>query len=581
MYDVSIVTNQMEKSITFVLPDGRKETYALNEIPSKDSYIVKTITKEIGQSLQIATIVDNLNNIAELLYISACALVETKVSSKVTHIQHEYTKLCGQSKLSVHQLCLDSRKAAIAIGNAYESLTKGREYDCINEIKKCEQIALNMAKEAEVLANAYVKLGDEANETVEMTQDEVAVQKEKAQKMEEDRDRYEAQLNAQLAAQESLNSQLAELNAEYQKVQKLEEEALGRKHGFEIAGIVSGVVGGVVDMFTPDFGLFGGDDEKEDVYQEAAKQEIDELKEELSNAEEEYRTELENKGKLETEEAKLQAEIEVEEKRYKEMEAADTLATDEGKALITTLDEHKVLLATCSANLLAATAAVEAAENAVNSLKQMLAQMTEQFESCATSAAAEAERAAQTKEKIYEDKIELEEQRRESLSQIAEFTTMIESCSKQQEMAETALRTLNMAVSCIKQVVTSLMNASLFWKSLSLFCNRLHESDLDEAIENNMKYCEEDTRVAYYFEADFMLMMLKFLSQWSSLYYVCKDYEYAISEIPEKQAKYYSITLSPDKAMEEALRMSQSLSSSIEVQIQEQDALIEEMKANQ
>lgn len=578
MGDITIYTNSTENTITFELPDGKSETYSMNRIPGRDSFIIRKMMEQVCQELQIQTIVDNLNNIVELLFVAANALAGTKVCSQVTHIQEEYMKLCGSSKLTVHELCLRCRKVAQNIGKAYENLTRGREPECIRKLKECESAALEMAGMADSLAQSFVKLGDLSDKAVMDTEDEAAVQKEMAEKLQKDRDNYKAKLDAQVAMQDSFNEQLAELNNEYQDAKKREDDALKRKHGYEIAGIVSGIVGGIVDLFTPDLGNFGK--KKDSQAEDAARQEISELKQELADIEKEYEQKLDEKQKLEQQNHELETKIKDEQKRLEDLSAAGKEGSDEAASLRDVLDNDKILLAACGSELAAAMEAVELLSKKMADLKSTLAAMTEQFEKISASAAMEAEKAAQQKEKIYDDKIEIEKQRRESLSQIAEFTSMIESCSQQQHAAETALQTLNMAAVCIKQVVASFLTASMFWKSVSSFCNTLHDSDLDETIQANMDYCPQESRVVYYYDSEFMCLMLQFLSQWGALYYVCQDYEAAMSDIPKRQAEYYKKPVMLRDAYQTAMDVSRDLSDKVKVQMEAQDAVIKELEQN-
>lgn len=578
MDDIAIYTNNAENIIIFELPDGRSETYSMNRIPDRDSFIIRKMMEQVCQELQIQTIVDNLNNIVELLFVAENALAGTKVCSQVTRIQEEYMKLCGSSKLTVHELCIRCRKVAQNIGKAYDNLIMAREPECIRKLKECESVALEMAGMADTLAQNFVKLGDLSDQAVMDTEDEAAVQKEMAEKLQKDRDDYKAKLDAQVAMQDSFNEQLADLNNAYQEAKKKEDDALKRKHGYEIAGIVSGIAGGIVDLFTPDLGNFGK--KKDSQAQDEARQEISEMKQELADVEKEYEQKLDEKQKLEQQNSELEAKIKNEQQRLEDLSAAGKEGSDDAASLQNMLDNDKILLATCGSELAAAVEAAELLSKKMADLKDTLTAMTEQFEKVSTSAAAEAEKAAQQKEKIYDDKIEIEKQRRESLSQIAEFTSMIESCSQQQHAAETALHTLNMAAVCIKQVVASFLTASMFWKSVSSFCNTLHDSDLDETIQANIDYCPQESRVVYYYDSEFMCLMLQFLSQWGALYYVCKDYETAISDIPKRQANYYKKPVKLADACQIAMDVSRDLSDKVKTQMEAQDAVIMGLEQN-
>ena len=568
--DVSITTNSADNTITFSLPDGRSETYSMTKIPSKDSYLMQALTKNMLNGLQVQKTVDNLNNITGLLAVAAAALTGTSVKSRVTNIQYDYTKVCGNEYLTVRDLTADCRNVAKNIGKVYDELVSANEDEAITWLRKCEKIADEMADKTQEMANSFMKLSDKAEEAVEETEDEVFKQQEKADELRRQNEEYQAELEKNKVLQEQINDDLVDVNQSLQKAVEDEEAARKRKHGFEIAGLVGNMVSGIVDMFTPDLGGFGRNDSSQKNIEEANQEDIKKLNDEIAQAEAEYEadknTEIQDRAKCD----QLNAEISDLEKQ-KETATGDQLTQIEAA-----LTDKNALLLTANAELEAAVLAVEMAEKKMNELKKTLSELVERCDSIKDSAALEEEKAREEKEQIYSKKMELEEERRDCLSSIAEFSTLIESTAQEQQTAETALRTLTLAASCIKDVVQSLLMMVSFWRSISSFCSRLDDTDLDEEIESNMKV-DANKRVAYYYDSDFMLMMLKFLCQWGSLYYVFTDFSNEISSIPEKQNKCYGIEVTPDKAGDLAEKLATMLNASISSQIAEQDAFIEEL----
>ena len=74
--------------------------------------------------------------------------------------------------------------------------------------------------------------------------------------------------------------------------------------------------------------------------------------------------------------------------------------------------------------------------------------------------------------------------------------------------------------------------------------------------------------------------MLQFLSQWGALYYVCQDYEAAMSDIPKRQAEYYKKPVRLRDAYQTAMDVSRDLSDKVKVQMEAQDAVIKELEQN-
>lgn len=572
--DITILTNSSDNTITFCLPDGRSETYSMTKLPKEDSYIIQVLTKNLLNGLQIDKTIDNLDNIAGLLTVAAAALTGTPIKSQVTSIQYDYTKVCGNENETIEELCKDCRSVAMNVGKVYDKLVSAEEDEAIVWLRKCEKIADEMADKTQKMADSFITLSDKAELAVEGTENEVYKQKEKADELRCQNEEYQAALEKNKVLQEQINDDLVGINESLQKAVEEEEAARKKKHGFEIAGLVGNMVSGIVDMFTPDLGNFGRNDSSQKNIEEANKQEIEALKKELEEATADYEKDMNTKIEDQAKVDSLNAEIANLEKQ-KESATGDQLTDIENK-----LADSSMALLSANAELEAAILAVEVAQQKMEKLQKSITELVERCDSIKDSAALEEEKARQEKEQIYAKKMELEEERRDCLSSIAEFSVMIENTAKEQQTAETALRTLTLAASCIKDVVQTLLVMVSFWRSISRFCKKLNDTDLDEEIESNMKV-DANMRVAYYYDSDFMLVMLKFLCQWGALFYVCKDFANEMSSIPAKQNEYYGKECLPSEAAKYAEEYAEMLNKSVSKQIEEQDAFIEDLKGKE
>ena len=568
--DVTVITSPADNTITFCLSDGKSETYSMTKIPPKDSFLMKVMCNHMLNGLQIENTIANLNNIAGLLTVAAASLSGTSIKSQITEIQFQYTKLCGAENLTVKDLYADCRTVAKDIGKVYDKLTSGREDDAIDWLRKCEKISQEMAEKTNTMANNFLKLSNLTNEAVKSTENEQAIQEAKKLEYEQKNEEYQAKLESNKVRQEQINKDLVGVNDALQKAVEEEEAARKRKHGFEIAGLVGNMVSGIVDMFTPDLGNFGLNDSSMKNIEEADNQELDDLKQQLEEATDEYNKDVDIQNEEKAKVEQLETDIENLNKQ-KETATEDQIAEIESSITAKT-----ALLSTANIELSAAIMAVQEAQKKMDSLQDAINKLVASCESIKESAAIEEEKAREEKEKIYSEKMELEEERRNCLSNIAEFSEMIESTAEQAQTAETALQTLYFASSCIKDVVCALLTMANFWESVTCFCRKLNDTDLDEEIEDNMEV-DMKTRIAYYYDSDFMLMMLKFLCQWGALYYTCVDFANELSSIPAKQNNLYRIEVEGKDANEIAAKFATILHKNVDVQIAEQQKTIDKL----
>ncbi|MFT4107058.1 MAG: hypothetical protein QM657_14985 [Lacrimispora sp.] len=139
--------------------------------------------------------------------------------------------------------------------------------------------------------------------------------------------------------------------------------------------------------------------------------------------------------------------------------------------------------------------------------------------------------AAAAKDKLAQEMLrmqfELEAKNTENLTRIAEFTQRIKNGNIDVIDTSTIINSLQLAVTCLSTVGSTLATVSLFWKTLEAACANLADNDTIETLKNtiNSKEGNLESLVKYAttnktFGRKWFIMEC----QWHALYLVCNGY---------------------------------------------------------
>lgn len=173
----------------------------------------------------------------------------------------------------------------------------------------------------------------------------------------------------------------------------------------------------------------------------------------------------------------------------------------------------------------------------------------------------------------------MEKQRRETLASIQEFTVLIQSSVRQENVAETAVQTLQVAIRCIKQVVVALATAAKFWRSMEDYCKNLATSGIVEEIADMEEAgISVEERVENYQSNLFKAAYLEYISRWAALYYVCDDYRERNNKVRNMVADNIMSSSSREEEWKMAGILAGEMKESIDEQVKESRKTTKELE---
>lgn len=178
---------------------------------------------------------------------------------------------------------------------------------------------------------------------------------------------------------------------------------------------------------------------------------------------------------------------------------------------------------------------------------------------------------------ILEKRLDLEKQKRESLVDIKKHVIFAELNKDKVITAEAVIDILLVFVRCLKKVATSLSTIVLFCELLSQYYKKLSQSTMPKLI-NDIEKSPREERIEIFTNSDLIDVFVRYVSQWSAMYYVSDKHSYeselvrdkCLNDLQNLFDNPYNVQLIQERAM--------IIMSNIEKQIQNSDARIIEIE---
>lgn len=573
------MTNESTE-LTVVIKNGYQ--YNLSELPPMDSPAIAAAEEDILHGMQIDSIIQNLENVARLMFVAYNALGGTMVQAKMSGLQKKYLDLMDDSEQAIITFQHRSKEICVFMAKSYGWLLRGREKMAVAQFEKCASAAAEMAKKAEDLANGFRKLSDEAETVLESTQKEQALQYAKMDEIKKQIEQYNAKLKSYESTQQSLNEAIDEINDIYKEAKEKEKEAFDMKKGMMIVEGITSVIGAVIPCFTSMKGSAGAECSQA---AQKAQEELAKNEQEKASLDTEKKKAADRLENLRKEAAALEKDIQDIQQKIEDEKAITAKEEDEKNAVIKACEEEKKekeeALKEKQTEISEAEKDLESTEEKLNKVINAMNAVKKQLDAYNQQCADDYKRAQEAAREALEKKLEMEKQRRETLASIQEFTVLIQSSVRQENVAETAVQTLQVAIRCIKQVVVALATAAKFWRSMEDYCKNLATSGIvEEIIDMEEAGIPVEERVENYQEDMFKAAYLGYICRWAALHYVCEDYRRRNNKVRDMVADNIMSSSSREEEWKMAGILAGEMKESIDKQVEESKKITKEYGYN-
>lgn len=571
--------NETEMNELMLISDNSGCKYDLSVLPEKETPMIKQASVEILQEMQVASIVQNMENVGRLMFIAYNALSGTRIQSSMSRIQRNYLDLMDNSSQTIISFEHRSQEICKYVAEAYKWLIKGKEGMALKQFKSCAAAAAEMADKAEVLADGFKKLSDDAESVLEDTQNESALQYQKMDEMKAQLQQYNAELEKCKSLQTSLDEDITSVNDAYQSAKKKENQLFDIKKGLMITQIVTSCIGAIIPSASSvKSGGGSGNEQMAGAAQDTLREKETEQKA-LSEENHQKQADLEQlkqkKDALEKAIEEINQKIQIEES----ITAREPQEKEENlKNYSEELTQKKNELAEVEKQIKQVEAEVKDTGEKIQVVAGAIQKLNEQLSQYAASCMDDYQRAEETTKEIFNKKLELEKQRRETLASIQEFTGLIGASVEKKNVAETAVQTLGVAIRCIKQVVVALTVAARFWRSMETYCRTLSDQSMANVIKDLSDELTLEERMEYYQDHDFKMTFLNYICRWAALYYVCDDYRKKSEAIRKMVEDNIQSSASREEEWQMAGELAKQMGISINQQVEESKKVTSELE---
>ncbi|MEB3177875.1 MAG: hypothetical protein VKL59_02370 [Nostocaceae cyanobacterium] len=162
MSNITIVNNNSAPGTITLSINNKQEVYSVQNPPANNSQLVLESRQDILGKLSIDSLVLNLQNAADLMFLAYNALAGTEVWPKVSGLQKSLLDISGDTMTTLDIFGLRSKEVTTTLIKIYGLLLQKKDKLAIIQFKYCGKIAGDMANESEKLAGRISALGSQA-----------------------------------------------------------------------------------------------------------------------------------------------------------------------------------------------------------------------------------------------------------------------------------------------------------------------------------------------------------------------------------------------------------------------------------
>lgn len=556
MSQITVVQNLPDDRSIKLSIEGQEEVYSLKNPPAVTSQLVLASQKEILQNLSLSSVVSNLANAADLMFVAYNALAGVeKVQAKMSGLQKSLLDVSADCITTVTAFEVKSQEVINYTIKSYKWLFNCKDKLAVTQLVRCGEIAGQMAIEAEKLAGRFQELGTRSQGVLEDSINEENLENKKKKEMME-------KLNELKANEANAKKLQTELQVAYNEMQEAfleakEQEKTESNRAFALgltSAIFSGLASGLGSAAQIAMAVHPATATARSVTQVANSQ----VSQAPSNPAISENDDLVKKSEqAQAEKSKLEKESDENEAKIKEAEGILKDTQDEK-----VVAEKKEELEKLRKEREDIKVKLEKANNAINSISEGLNKVSDKVEKLGTQAQTAAENAAKQKMEFFKQKNNLAAQNRKTLAALEEYAVRVANTQSNISNAAAAVETLHCAVTALSQIVVSLNQASLFWRSMEQYCKRLQKSEFLNEVQDLQEEDKEE-RIKAYSEPEFMQTAVTNLSRWVALNSVCQQYLKAVNDTYKQVGENIKSAPSIEQAQKQAPLLAKKVLASV------------------
>lgn len=519
------------------------ERLSLAKEPPHASLLVQEARKDVLQTLDLKELFDKLGICVPLLNITYDAVNGTgyeikdgkltggSLSAAITKLKNKFSNAVDDSLVVMTGFKTGTQTAVNGFLQAYDYLTDP-DYveEPVNGVamagKKFQSIkntAVEMHKEAEVLASGFKEIETTAQEVTTVIMSERDLDNAKKEELMRTVNSMKAQSEAFSKVTADLEEEIKKYDEDYNNVSRQAEKASKQGFGLQLA---SAVIGGATTLFNSVAGAFsakamvGGVINNAMSKTDPAQQQQGQgpAAQPSSPSAQPKSEDLEKSNKIIAEGEKRITEIDARLNELKPLIESET-AEEKKRALLDEQDSLAKEKKTKTEEMESARKQAAIYEGIASGAQQIAGQLDQMSQKAGDATTLLYGRL----DKIAEQRAEISKTRRETTMKLAEITSKLANATTEQRDLEVVLNALVMAISCMRIVSQYLSDIALFWKNVERFCDRLI-AGIESIEEDSASRLESKNYTKFFVKEGFVTMYLVNIANWVALHLISVEY---------------------------------------------------------
>lgn len=544
----------IDDTVEVIISDaGESEKLTLLEAPPEDSILVQNSRRDVLGEINLDKMLANLEDCVDLLQITFNAVDGIKLQALV----QELSKQFSDAVLKSNATALAFKEATATVVDsyilAYGNLYIGETATGIEMLSDVKNVAQKMVKKSDELVSVFEKLGASTNDILKAVMVERAADENKKSEANALIVELEASTKALNQIKQDIQKDIEEFEAEYKRLEKREMDQEKWANGMQIAALV---VGGLGSLFGGGSSAFRSKDAASD--RREAKESVEGESSAEQNAKEDYAKNIRDQEQVRSSLKKVQDRIEAIDKIldgewYKDGRNHDKAAAGNPDMDKTgdELREEKQRQVDEKGRLENELKSLDGKEktlaSALEGLGVAVDGISDQIHDTAKEMQAKADSLAERMEVIRKKKDKLRDMERENTMKLAEQTAKMQNAVMDENALESAVKSLVIAIGCLRRVLAYIQEIRLFWMNISTFCDSLASDERLGKMIQSQDGKDAEKSAGYFKTRLFVKPYIETVAKWQSLHVIFTQYLESLAHVAKRLNESFEQSISEDR----------------------------------
>lgn len=511
------------------------EKYYMDKEPKSDSSLVLVGKSAILNELNLDRLVEDMQLTADLLFLAYMGTADApggEIQAKIQGLQEKLARACNQAIETINEFQFKTTDVLGYLLKAHKWLLEGEEKVALKQLQRCEESAGIMAEKAKTLADTFKNLEVETNNVYMDTIKVRGAQQDKLKELQKQINESQAALNGLKEMQGEILNSINDLQEKYAEAKAEEEKDKDRQMIMGIFSAITSVLSAGVAPFQQVKNILSSNADQ--VIAENRASHETEKNTLLKTIEQEIKDGEVTLLKAEEELSHINSRIR--ESEASTSNGSHSESTTETEDTATEEEENSREGSATGTNTILLKEKedkekeINQIKEALQSAKNRLQAETENMQEVQAALASAEQAVVASKDRareILKAKNDMDKMKIINMGKIAEQTGKLASMQAEQGITESTVASLDIAAKALANVVTILLDASLFWGSMQQYCKDLSKSKMTEMIAD-VQDLSQEKRLKEYTAEDFMFTSVSYIARWKALNIVCQEYIKAV-----------------------------------------------------